>query len=223
MFTSSEVIWMWRGWCCPNALQAMLYSHLCDLGMRRSIKLWLVLMLFCWLNQRCVLVSFSEEKPHKLNSAYPCVNIARIMNSNKILPNVEEEMVIYSQGAGSMYGRRGTLLLRAHTWKYALSVFLPLIPVTSGYKRTWDETGPLSLRSDWWLEWTTKWFNQEWTWTELASKSDFFSSVGGVRVEVTLSSCLGTSRAPKMQSSYQPNPLLIQRILKVLETIQQVS
>lgn len=131
------------------------------------------------------------------------------MNSNKIQPNVGEEMVIYSQGASLMYGHTDTLPLCAHTWTYALSLFQLLIPVTSGYNRTWDETGALFLCSDW-LEWTTKWFNQEWTWTELASKSDF-SSVGGVGVEVILQCCLGMSRAPKMLWPYQLNPLLIQQ------------
>ena len=93
----------------------MLYSHLSDLGTWRSIKLWLVLMLFCWLNQKYVPVSLSEEKPHKLNSAYHCVNITRIMNSNKKQPNIGEEMVIYSQGAVPMYGLTGSLLMHAQT------------------------------------------------------------------------------------------------------------
>lgn len=72
------------GRACPRAPQAMFYSHSRDLGTLRSIKLWLVLMLFCWLDQRLqALVWPSEEKPHKLNSAYHCINICRIMKSNK--------------------------------------------------------------------------------------------------------------------------------------------
>lgn len=143
----------------------MLYSHLCDLGTWRSIKLWWVLMLFCWLNQRCVLVPLSEQRPHKLNSAYHCINITRIMNGNKKKqPHVREKMVIYSQVASSVYGLHAHKHTRTHTCTYALSH----TPVTSGYTVrgcAWGSCFVSPVQTDDWSGRLSGSSNQEWKWS----------------------------------------------------------